>query len=386
MNTNNCNDEKSLAGGEGEDRRKTAVVRNDGKAKDEEGVSNAGNKRKPKAEDNNNDNSNHPFGLGPPEKRGKLRSASQQKMNVDLEEKLSKAKAREAVAEGEKRQAEERLKKEEEAYLEATRNLSDGDEMFMDTRFVGLARHMEIYDACYEGSCGTVDLSNNPNMLHPNSDFAFKNQTVSLNASQCAIKIWHASMNNSHVEDMGYILGSMGQVTNKRGEDVDQALSAVKKNMYERHVKENKGLAKVHSERDKQFATRIPEIAFTSGDVELYDESDQPVTQDMYKHDHKGVRSFVVPDRKAHDRLAIKFAYKGDQRERDNKLRTGLTEKDSKFKFVRERFDNDGTLQGVGPRDKRYQHASYRYTIADKNQFFAPYEDLNIHVWVQCDR
>eukprot|EP00984_Skeletonema_dohrnii_P003198 scaffold1065_cov114-Skeletonema_dohrnii-CCMP3373.AAC.7 len=56
-----------------------------------------------------------------------------------------------------------------------------------------------------------------------------------------------------------------------------------------------------------------------------------------------------------------------------------------KFKFVRERFDEHGILQGVGKSDKRYQHASYRYTIADKNKFFAPYEDLNIHEWVQCD-
>mmetsp|Transcript_1749 Transcript_1749/g.2595 ORF Transcript_1749/g.2595 Transcript_1749/m.2595 type:complete len:162 (+) Transcript_1749:35-520(+) len=117
----------------------------------------------------------------------------------------------------------------------------------------------------------------------------------------------------------------------------------------------------------------------------LYDESGNRVAQDMYKLDHEGVRSFVVPDPEAHHRLATTFGYKGDKSVRNNALSVGLCGQNVKFKFVRERFDEHGILQGVGKSDKRYQHASYRYTIADKNKFFAPYEDLNIHEWVQCD-
>ena len=390
MNTYNGDGGKSgSVPRKGREGLRSAARRNEGKAKDED----IRHSKKAKATEPvaakaavNNDN-NSDFVLGPPTDPGKLRPAKTQGKKVGLDKELSVAQAKQVEAENEQLEALKNLAKEETSA--PTYNSSDEEGMVMKAEFVALARYMGIYEACYEGSYDTIALKENPKMLMPDHPLAFKHQTGPLTANQVACIIQKASLNNFSVENTGWTHGSMGRGPNKYGDDCDLACSAFGVRHFERMKREGRSIASYHEKVANKYGSKLPEIAFTSGLVELYNWKGELVTQDEYKKNHKGVRSFVVRDEETHYRLQTKLGFTGDKKGRQS-LFDSLTNSHKQLQFVWERFDEQGIMpMGRGQHKKygeRWRNASIRYTIADGEKYFDPYEDLVLHGWVQCDR
>lgn len=142
-----------------------------------------------------------------------------------------------------------------------------------------------------------------------------------------------------------------------------------------------RGLAGHNQKIAINLGKKIPKIAFTEPDIgiEFFDEHDNIVTQDDYqkKGGNEKVKKFTVPDLDSFVDFGKKMGHKTLQA-----TITLLTKKGKRFRFSMEREDEHGILdRSVWAGDPRRQTAQYTFTHEKEgkdDQFFAPWEDLDI--------
>lgn len=338
----------------------------------------AGNKRK----GNDNSNNNNITNVGRTEKLGTLRSAAQRKQQESLEKQHEAALKKQQAARMKNQETEESL---EEVNNQLQELVCYDDVDLCQEEYHGIAKRAGVYESCRDGSVNTKELANNPYKLPPEEGFA--KQSVPLNAKQIGQKIYQSGKRGSDPKYVGHTMGAQGRKKNKRDKNVDKGWSELKAEHYEDQERDGRGLAGRNEEMAIKPEVKIPKLAFTKKGIgiKLLDAEGEVVSKDDYrkKGGNKKVRKFTVPNTDSCFELGKKMGY--EKKNRGDTLRAtncALTKKEKHFRFSMEREDEHGILdRSVGPRDPRRQTAQYTFTHEKEgkdDQFFAPWEDLDI--------